>query len=330
MIRVGIVGCGSIAQVHAWAVDQLQGCELVAVCDIEVERAEQLGEKYGISKDCVFQSYEAMLDSGLVNAVHICAPHYLHVPMAIEALKRQIAVFMEKPVAISAEQWGELKEAVAKSQARFGVCFQNRYNVSTGKLDEVVATGKLGNVTGGRAFVTWRRDKEYYQGNPWKGKWATEGGGVLINQSIHTLDLLLRYLGKPIRVEAALSNHHTADVIEVEDTVEVWMEFAGHRRACFYASNCYGTDAPVLLELQFEKGRATLLDKSVIVSHDGQMEVIPCEEHTGIGKGYWGGGHLVCIEDFYDSLSTGRRFPNDLEGVGDTVETTLEIYQKGR
>lgn len=329
MFRVGIVGCGGIAQVHAWAINKLQDCTLAAVCDIEIERAKKLGEKYEVSEEMIFASYEEMLERGKPDAVHICTPHYLHVPMAVSALKRGIAVFMEKPAAISERQWEELNLATAASDAGIGFCFQNRYNVTTGKLDEIVAGGELGKVLGGRAFVTWRRDRDYYDGNPWKGRWETEGGGALINQSIHTLDLLLRYLGEPSRVEASLHNHHTADCIEVEDTVEAWMEFDGGRRACFYASNGYVTDAPILLELTCEKGSITLLDRTVLVNRGGKAEAISCEEHAGIGKNYWGGGHLVCIRDFYRCLESGESFQNDLEGVRNTVQTTLEIYRKG-
>ena len=329
MFRIGIVGCGGISQVHAWAISQLSDCCLAAVCDIEIEKAQRLREQYSVPGTMVFESYEEMLVKGKPDVVHICTPHYLHVPMAISALKKGIAVFMEKPVAISTEQWEELLTSVRESSARIGFCFQNRYNVTTGKLDEIVAGGELGKVLGGRAFVTWRRDRDYYDGNPWKGRWETEGGGALINQSIHTLDLLLRYLGKPSRVEASLHNHHTADCIEVEDTVEAWMEFEGGRRACFYASNGYAADAPILLELQCEKGSITLLDRTVLVNRDGRTEAISCEEHAGIGKNYWGGGHLVCIRDFYRCLESGERFQNDLEGVRNTVQTTLEIYRKG-
>lgn len=107
------------------------------------------------------------------------------------------------------------------------------------------------------------------------------------------------------------------------------MEFDGGRRACFYASNGYVTDAPILLELTCEKGSITLLDRTVLVNRGGKAEAISCEEHAGIGKNYWGGGHLVCIRDFYRCLESGESFQNDLEGVRNTVQTTLEIYRKG-
>ena len=329
MIRVGIVGCGGIAQVHAWVLDRLEDCKLTAVCDIIPEKAKAMADKYGVPAERVYTSYEEMLESGSVEAVHICTPHYLHVPMAIEALSRDLTVFMEKPVVIDKAQWEALEQAVHSSKGRAGFCFQNRYNVTTQKLDELVGSGRYGKVLGGKAFVTWRRDVNYYEGSPWKGRWETEGGGSLINQSVHTLDLLLRYLGRPDIVEASMTNHHTADCIEVEDTVEAWLSYDDGKRGCFYATNCYVQDAPILLEVQCEKARLTLTGEHILVQGE-DFEVITCEEHKGIGKGYWGGGHLICIGDFYRCLKEEKPFQNDLEGIKDTTLTTLKIYEKGR
>ena len=164
--------------------------------------------------------------------------------------------------------------------------------------------------------MTWRRDEDYYMGSPWKGSLATEGGGVLINQSIHTLDLLLRYLGMPEQVEATCTNHHLKGVIEVEDTGGTWMAFEDGKRACFYASNGYATDAPILLELQGEKGRITVNGSEVTLwtTEDG-AEHFSYETQNGIGKGYWGCGHQECIRDFYRCLEGGRRFQGDIKGV---------------
>ena len=209
-----------------------------------------------------------------------------------------------------------------------GFCFQNRYNETTRQLDLLVAEGRIGEVIGGRAFVTWRRDESYYQSSPWKGRWETEGGGALINQSIHTLDLLLRYLGKPERVEATMANHHLKDRIRVEDTVEAWMEFPGEKRACFYASNGYATDAPILLELQGTEGRLTLQDQEVTIwTKQEGISHISCEAALGIGKSYWGAGHRACIRDYYKSLNEGKALPINLEGVETTFDTMMRIYE---
>ena len=330
MKRVGIVGCGSIAQVHGWVLSEMEDVQLAAVCDIEPERAKELARKYAVKsgQSCaVVTDWRELCDMDL-DVIHICTPHYLHAPMAVAFLDSGKGVFMEKPCAIDRQQFEELKRADAEHPGKLGFCFQNRYNETTRQLDLLVAEGRIGEVIGGRAFVTWRRDESYYQSSLWKGRWETEGGGALINQSIHTLDLLLRYLGKPERVEATMANHHLKDRIRVEDTVEAWMEFPGEKRACFYASNGYATDAPILLELQGTEGRLTLQDQEVTIwTKQEGISHISCEATLGIGKSYWGAGHRACIWDYYKSLNEGKALPINLEGVETTFDTMMRIYE---
>ena len=333
MKRAALVGCGNIAGVHATAIKHLENVELVAFADIIRERAEGFSKKYTDGKAKAYGSLDEMLESEAPDVLHICTPHYLHVPMAIEALKRGVSVFSEKPPAINMEQFACLEkaaEAAGNSSARLGFCFQNRYNKTTEKTDEILKSGSMGHVKGARAFVTWRRDEEYYR-TDWKGKIETEGGGALINQSIHTLDLLLRYLGRPVDVEATVSNHHLKGIIEVEDTLEAWMSFENGERACFYASTGYVADAPVILELQCEKGSITIIDRDITVRNEQGIReyrnLINNEiSFDGVGKDYWGKSHYVCIRDFYDKLETGERYENDLDGVKNTMETVMRIY----
>lgn len=330
MKRAAIIGCGGIAQVHAWALSQMENVEIAAFADVIKERAEQMAEKYTAGKAAVYTAWEAILEDYSIDVIHICTPHYLHVPMAVKAMQNGKAVFMEKPPAITRDQFSWLKQMKENYEGKLGFCLQNRYNRSTKEIDRVLSEGTLGGVKGIRAIVTWRRDEGYYE-TDWKGSLTTEGGGALINQSVHTLDLCLRYLGSPVKTEASIANHHLQGVIQVEDTVEAWMENADGVRACFYASNGYGADAPVFLEVECEKGRVTLLDQNVVVTDaEGKLEIIDCKMVNSVGKSYWGNGHLLCIRDFYDSLESGERFANDLTGIENTFDTMMKIYEKGR
>lgn len=329
MKKVGLIGCGNIARVHGWVLQNMEKAELVAVCDAVGEKATAFAEQYGDVKTKVYTDWHELGGSD-VDVVHICTPHYLHALMAAELLRYGKAVFMEKPCAVSREQFAELRREDVLHSGKLGFCFQNRYNETTLAVDRMIAEGKIGEVTGGRAFVTWRRDEEYYAGSSWKGRLATEGGGALINQSIHTLDLLLRYLGTPEQVEATCANHHLKGVIEVEDTVEAWMAFEDGKRACFYASNGYAADAPVLLELQGKKGRVTVNGSEVTLwTVEEGAKHFSYETENGIGKGYWGCGHQACIRDFYRCLEEGRRYQGDIKGVETTFETMMRIYEKG-
>lgn len=326
MLKVGIVGCGSIANVHAWALSNMEDLKIVAMVDCVVERAQKLSQQYTGGEAKAFASLEEMLLEAAPDSVHICTPHYLHVPMAIEILKAGIHVFCEKPPAITMKQFEELSEAAASTQAKIGFCFQNRYNSTVKKAKEILEKGTLGRLIGARAFVTWKRDEEYYE-TDWKGMLSTEGGGALINQSIHTLDLLLSFLGVPKEVKASVHNHHLQGCIEVEDTVEAWMTFQNGERACFYASTGYATDAPVLLELTCEKGSITLMNQMVLVTSKEGCKTYLCEEVTTVGKNCWGNGHLTCIRDYYEKLNSKERFTNDLEGVKNTMQVMTNIYE---
>ena len=350
-MKVGIIGCGGIANVHAWVLEQMEDVEIAALCDIDENKAKALksnllkGREVDTGRGIqTYSDWHEMLRQDL-DVVHICTPHFLHASMAVEALDKGKAVLMEKPCGISMKDFEALKIADEAHPGKLGFCFQNRYNETTklmdklicggriketgcdGRIGEVGCCGRIGEVIGARAFVTWRRDENYYLESPWKGKLETEGGGALINQSIHTLDLLLRYLGEPVKVEGCISNHHLPGVIEVEDTVEAWMEFPKGKRACFYASNGYVADAPILLEVQGTRGRICMNGSEVSVwPVRGKVERYMCEQEKGIGKSYWGCGHRACIRDFYWTLSNGGEFQNCLAGVENTFTTMMRIY----
>lgn len=328
MKKIGIIGCGNIARVHGWAIRELENAELSVVCDIVEKRAVEISENYAAEKQCSVETYWRKLLETDIDVVHICTPHFLHVPMAVEFLKAGKAVFMEKPCSISTYQFEQLQEADYNFPNHLGICFQNRYNYSTKVAMQLTNSGEIGNITGARAFVTWRRDEEYYNGSPWKGQLDKEGGGVLINQAIHTLDLMLEFLGKPEKVEASIHNHHLKN-ISVEDTVEAWMSFPDGKRACFYASNGYAADAPVILELQGETGIITIYGNEVRLKKFGQdTEVFSEKEDLGISKEYWGTGHKKCISDFYRSLEEGTAFKINLESVKNTFEVMMKIYNR--
>ncbi len=327
MKKVGIIGCGNIAQVHGWVLQNMENVELAAFCDVDGEKAKKLSEKCALGKGKIYTDWMEVCKSEL-DVIHICTPHYLHVPMAIEGLKCGKSVFVEKPCAINDEEFIALKLADSKYPGKLGFCFQNRYNETTIAIEKMIEEDVIGEVIGARAFVTWRRDEDYYVDSDWKGKWSTEGGGVLINQSIHTLDLLLHFLGNPIEVRATMANHHLEETIQVEDTVEAWLDFPDGKRGCFYASNGYVTDAPVILELQGEKGRITMNGSQITVwtPKTGFSQRI-YEQKQGIGKGYWGCGHEACIRDFYKCLVEDKVFCADIKGVKNTFETMLKMYE---
>ena len=323
-MKAVIVGCGNIGAVHAESIRRLEGVSLCAAADIRPERAASYAEKYGCR---AYASLEEMLEKERPDVLHICTPHYLHVPMTTYALQRGIHVFCEKPPVISEEQLDALTRAAAEGPGRAGFCFQNRYNPGVLFIRELLASGRLGKIKGARGIVTWNRGEAYYTQSGWRGRLETEGGGALINQSIHTMDLLGVFLGKPVSVEAQTANHHLPGVIEVEDMMEAYIRYAD-AAACFYATTAYTEDAPPLIELSCEKGIVRMEDPEVtIIWPDGRREHPETVRKQALGKSYWGSGHLDCIADFYRCLRTGERFAQDLDGVRDTIRLMLAAYR---
>lgn len=324
MKQAGIVGCGSISGVHGQVLSQMPQVRIAACADIVPERAQAAAQRYGCE---AYPSLEEMLDGQSLDVLHICTPHYLHVPMAVEALNRGISVVMEKPAAISWQQMEQLKAAARGKH--LAICFQNRYNPAVVEMKEILSSGRLGRVKGARAFVTWSRDEAYYTQSGWRGTWATEGGGVLINQSIHTLDLLTYLLGRPHTVEATCQNHHLKGVIEVEDTAEIYMAYAD-KCALFYATTAYCADSPVLLEIMCEKGSLRMEGEDLAVTREGQMNLHTFERGKTVGKNCWGDSHQRLIGDFYRSLDSGEPFPAGLESVMDSFAVLMAAFTSHR
>ncbi|MDO4740675.1 MAG: Gfo/Idh/MocA family oxidoreductase [Eubacteriales bacterium] len=327
-MKSAIVGCGGISRVHAQVLSQAECTELVACADIRPERAQARAEEYGAK---AYTDYIEMLDREQPDVLHICTPHALHVPMAVEALRRGVHVFMEKPVAVSAEQFAQLAEAAKASTARLGICFQNRFNPTTQEMKAILADEATGKPVGARAFVTWHREAPYYVDSGWRGTQELEGGSALINQSIHTMDLLVHLLGKPVEIEATATNRHLKGVIETEDTLEAYIRFAGGATAIFYATTAYAVDSPVLFEVACEQRLIRFEGDDITVrEQDGSSHTSTLGNDAAIGKSYWGSGHGACIGAFYEAIRTGAPFMNDLDSVRDTMALTFAAYASAR
>ena len=326
-MKSAIIGCGSIAAVHAKSITGLGGCKLTAVADVIPERAEAMAREYGAVP---YTDWGTMLEKEEIDVVHICTPHYLHTPMAEASLRMGIHTFMEKPPVISREQWEKLKQAekAAKDGAKLGVCFQNRFNPSVAAVKERITAGEFGKILGARGLVTWCRGEKYYTESGWRGTKEKEGGGALINQSVHTLDLIQYLIGKkPVFMEANVSNHHLKGIIEVEDTMEAYISY-GEQTACFYATTGYVADVPPMIELECDKARVRIEDLRVtVMTAAGQTQTVDYSGSEHLGKSYWGSGHMDCIRSFYESIEQDRPFSVGLKQIEDTVELMLTAYE---
>ena len=321
LFRVALVGCGVISPIHIGAILKT-GQHIVALCDVIPERAEKLAEENGLSDVALFTDYEKMLDTVRPDIVHICTPHDLHAPMTVAALNRGIHVLCEKPLAISEEQLREIIEAERKSTATLGVCHQNRYEPNMQTLKKTVQKTPLG----GYANVVWDRDAAYYASGAWRGTKAHEGGGVLINQALHTLDLMQWIFGMPKAVTAHLSNDFHRGQIEVEDTAVCTFEGENGVRWQFFATTAGTANFPIQICVRLSTGELVEVQPhQFTVDH----ALLSGEDDVGEGKWVWGCGHNVLIADFYDCIRSNRRFWIDGKEGAKVVRLILAAYRSG-
>ncbi len=327
IFRVAVVGCGAISENHILPLSERKDVEIVALVDVKTDRAEEKRAQYAPDAH-VYADYATMLEKEKPDAVHICTPHYLHASMAIEAMERGIAVFLEKPLAIRDEEIDRLLETERRTNARVCVSFQNRFLPRTQELLRLVEAH--GGAKGCFGQVVWDRDEQYYLESGWRGFYATEGGGVMINQAIHTLDLALLLLGEPTELEATTANRHLRGKIEVEDTCELFARFEGDRQLLFYATTAHKRSIPVSLETVCADGTVFILrdqDLYEQVGPDCRPLPLPPLPTWLVGKPDWGVGHPLIIKRFYDALQNGGEMPITLTSASRAVRTLLRAYR---
>ena len=330
-LRVGVIGCGRISVMHFVSIASLDEVELVACCDIDEAKADEAAKEYGIK---AYTSYEEMLDKEELDAVHLCLPHYIHCKVAMYAFEKGVHVLTEKPMDIDYETAEAAVKKAKELGVQFGVIFQCRYNNSARLVKEAVESGRLGKVISARSTLTWSRPDNYYDDSDWKGTWDKEGGGVVIDQAIHSIDLARWIIDSEVEsISCTLSNRGHASV-EVEDSAEGLVTFKNGTKYGFYCMNNYGVDEPIEIRLYCEKGRVIFgYDDAYITYNDGTREETHQDDNKISfegGKDYWGVHHVQQIRQFYNAL-LGKE-PLDISGEEalKTHRLVMDIYEIGR
>lgn len=256
-IRLGILGIGNMGSAHATFVQKgrCPDLTLAAIADHDPNRRCWAQETYGVP---CFASAEELFDSGLIDACIIAVPHYDHTKYAMAAMEKGIHVMLEKPAGVYTKQVRQMNEAAAKHPGVvFGMMFNQRTNCLYRKLRELVRSGQYGQLRRVNWIITnWYRTQAYYDSGNWRATWSGEGGGVLMNQAPHQLDLLQWICGMPVKIHAKMRFGAWHD-IEVEDDVSAWMEFENGATGVFVTStgDVRGTNR---LEIQLDKAKLTV------------------------------------------------------------------------
>ena len=298
-MKSAIIGLGVIATLHVDAIRDAGG-EIIAVCDIDLKKAEKFVETHKLNAR-IYKDYKELIDVEKPQVVHICTPHYLHADMSVYALENNVNVLCEKPVCITRSDFERILLAEKNSKAQLGVCFQNRYKNTNKFVCELLKDQKSISAV---ASVAWNRGEAYYNSGAWRGKKATEGGAALINQAIHTLDLMLAFCGNPTKVWAMQDNFHLQGVIDVEDviTFKVETEKGGFIMTATTASVA---DMEVLIQIKTSEYKVIMNGNDVYVN--GKKADIDQEDGYAI-KPCYGLGHYPLVQDFYDCIMENRKY----------------------
>ena len=257
-IRIGVIGIGNMGSSHSryLIANEVPNAQLTAICDINPDRIKWARENLGETVR-TFDNADDLMNSGAVDAVMVATPHYDHPPLAIKAIKKGLHVLIEKPAGVYTRQVRELNEVAQKSDRVFGLMFNQRTLGQHQKLKDLVQSGDLGEITRTNYIITtWFRSQSYYDSGGWRATWAGEGGGVLMNQCPHNLDLWQWICGMPTRCRAFIGfgKYHN---IEVDDDVTAYVEYANGATGVFITTTgeAPGTNR---LEISGDRGKVVM------------------------------------------------------------------------
>jgi len=317
-VKLGLIGLGNMGQGHLGYLHELPGVTLTAIADHNEPNLARIdAERYGQPRQ--FTSGQALIAEADIDAVLIATPHYDHPPLTLQAFERGLHVLVEKPVAVTAEAAAEVNDAYAKMKDKpvYAAMFQQRTRPEAQAIKRMIDQGELGKIKRVSWLITtWFRTQAYYSSGGWRATWSGEGGGVLINQCPHQLDMLQWFVGQPHRVTAnvGLGKYHK---IEVEDDVTALLEWANGATGVFVTStgDSPGTNR---LEITGERGKLVWEDGSPLVFHRNHVPdqtfsdtttktfaKAPCDKLT-IEVGGEGGGHRVITENFIQAIREGE------------------------
>jgi predicted dehydrogenase len=336
-LKWGIIGCGVIAPWHADSVVDSEYADLVAVCDVDVPKGEAFAERYGTA---FYQDYRQMLAEGDLDAVSICTPSGLHSEMTVAAAQAGVHVLCEKPMAITVPQIDAMIAAVEKAGVKLGVIFQRRTYETTKLVREAVQSGTLGQMTLGDAYLKYYRSPAYYKSADWRATWALDGGGALMNQGVHGIDVLAWVMGDVESVYAK-AEAKVRD-IEVEDTCVALVTFASGAFGVIEGTTSSNPGEPTTFHFHGERGTiilddkgiqrwAVAEDKSVVAQNDPEKCVSRASlSGTSDPKAIGRAGHQAQVDDLCLAITEGREPMITGPSARKSVELILAIYESAR
>jgi predicted dehydrogenase len=326
-LRTAIIGCGRISTVYKRAFEDLADlAEPVFAVDKVPERARDFAASFGAAHSDRVEDLLAVKP----DLVHICTPHFLHKEQAVACLEGGINVLCEKPIAITLADADAMIKTMKQTGKHLGIIFQNRYIRGIVELKKFIEGGGLGKLKGAFSNLNWHRPPSYYQCD-WKGSWEKEGGGVLIDQAIHSIDLVRYLVDSPVKSVNGHIDTRILTSIEVEDCASAAIEFYNGVIYSLFACNYYQENAPIQIEIAGEKGSAHFDGSTVTITTEDVKQVIPPDASPeNPGENYWGRAHAIQIKTCYEACLAGSTFPVAPEEARMTLALVLGVYESSR
>lgn len=344
-LKTGIIGCGKVGDFHAKAFEALENSEFTAVCDNNIERARAFANRYGVK---AYDDIEAMIRECGLDVVSICTPHPLHANPAVIAADCGCNVLIEKPLASSLEDCDRIIEVGDRNHVTIGTMVQRRFYRPCMRIHQAIEDGKIGRPVLGMVTMLGWRDKNYYDSDPWRGSWKGEGGGVMVNQAPHQIDLLQWYMGEVDEIYGVWKNLNHP-YIEVEDTAVAVIKFknggvgnivvsnsqnpALFGKVHIFGENGAGVGVQTDGGAMFVAGMSSITeapynDLWTVAGEENMLETWKREDtdfFNSVDSMYY--YHREQIKDFVDAVQKGEKPLVDAREGRKTVEIFTGIYR---
>jgi predicted dehydrogenase len=357
-LAFGVVGCGTISPTHADALRSLPKATLVACCDIDPQKAQAFGRRYNIPAEHIHTTLDAFLADTAVQAVTVCTPSGLHAEIGVSALRSGRPVIVEKPMDVSLSACDKLLAAQKETGLTLGVVSQRRFEDGFQYARKAIESQQLGPLILVDAQVKWYRTQDYYDSGDWRGTWKLDGGGALMNQGVHTVDIV-RWLAGPVESVYAVAKTAAHERIEVEDILCATLRFKNGAIGNLLATTAAFPGLPATIEIYGNEGSlltsGDALKEAHFKSHTG--EELPSRSTEAarihalqVAQGgtrsataakeaappiadqawEWGAAHRAQLGDFIDAVHEKRSPAVDGIDGRQAVELVLAIYESAR
>lgn len=313
-VGFGIIGCGNIGPVHAQAIAAVKNATLVGVSDVVEASARKLAEAYGAD---TYTDYKEMLKRPDLQAVSLCVPSGLRAEIAVACAKAGKHVLSEKPLDVTTKRIDKIINATKENKVLLGCIFQSRFAEGSQHIRKALDEGRFGKLVLGDAYIKWYRSQAYYDSGAWRGTWKLDGGGALMNQGIHQIDLLQWFMG-PVKSVQATCRTIAHKGLEVEDLATAMLEFKNGALGVIEGSTAIWPGHPARVEVHGTEGSAILEDGKIITWQFSKKKPIDKKIEAAMqGESELGSGaadplaslkiegHRRQIEDFSKAILNG-------------------------